>query len=123
MTPLDVDVLVDEFNVGPLVLRRSAAPTRTSRGSTPAVPVVSQLEPVAVHNITGRDLLLVPETNRNSENIKLYTKVPLFVATDGMAPDVVEYRGRRWRVTQCADFSLQGGVYISTAVLMDRQQV
>lgn len=123
MTPLDVSPLVsDEFNVGPLVLRRSVAPTRNAYGEmVRATPAVSQLNPVAVHNIVGRDLLQVPEADRNSENIELYTLVRLFVATDNMAPDVVEYRGRRWLVTQCADFDLQGGVFISTAVLEDTQ--
>jgi hypothetical protein len=32
------------------------------------------------------------------------------------------YQGRKWRVTQVLDYSIQGGVYVSTATLQDVQQ-
>lgn len=112
--------LVDNFNVGPLTVHRPGLPTETEFGDfLPAVDATVQLNPVAVHTLSGRDLEQLPEADRNTETIQLYTRVRLFVADGGAIADVVEYQGRSFRVTQVQDNDPQGGVYIALAQLVE----
>ena len=124
LLPLDVAPLVGDFEIpGGLTVLRSAQPTQNAYGGWDAAADVSlQISPIAVHNMTGRDLDQLPEADRNSEAIRVYTQVRLYVADGGNAPDVVLYQGRKWRVTQVLDYSIQGDVYVSTATLQDVQQ-
>lgn len=110
--------MVNRFNVGPLTLRRSSSPVQNARGvfETPS-PVDSQLDPVAVHTVSGRELEQLPEADRHRETIRLYTKERLNVTDDGNASDRVVYDGRTYRVTVAENYERQGGVYMSLAVL------
>lgn len=120
--PLPVDCLIDDCNVGPLQVERRTPPTQNQFGGfEAAAPVVFDLNPVAAHTLNGRDLLQVPEADRNGEVVRFQTKVRLFVADGGHAPDVVTYRGRRWRIVRVDDYLLQGGVFIADGALEDLQ--
>lgn len=122
--PLPVDDLIDTCQIpGGLNIRRADPPAQNAYGGWDRQAYTTILiDPIAVHNYTGRDLLQVAEADRNTEEIRVYTKVRLYVADGGKAADVVEYQGRLWRVTQVLDYSLQGGVYVSSATLQDVQQ-
>lgn len=120
--PLQPNVagLVQSFNVGPLTLTRRTSPTQNEFGGYDDVtPSSVTLDPVAIHPVTGRDLDQVPEAHRNRETIRVYTTVRLYVGDGGQAADTVSYRGRTWRVVNTEDNELQGGVYLSLAVLED----
>ena len=124
MLPLDVKGVIAEFNVGPLVAENFPSPTQNAFGG-PAAGVATQLEldPVAVHTVTGRDLQEVPEAYRNTEVIQLYTEVRLFVADGGRSASVVNYRDRRFKAVKVHDLELQGEVFIIHAALEDVQAV
>ena len=122
--PLDVDGLIDDFAIpGGLVLLRSLSPVKNARGSFVAQPDQAiPLRPVAAHNYSGRDLLQLPESDRTGETIRVYTKVRVYSGSGGFTADKLQYRGRTWRCVQVLDYSIQGGVYVSTFVLQDVQQ-
>lgn len=122
--PLDVKGLVQEFMIpGGLFVLRAAQAVQNSYGEWVAqaeVPIL--FRPIAVHNYSGRDLLLLPEADRNAETIRVYTWSRLHAQDGGQAADILMYRGRRWKITQALDYELQGEVYISTGTLQDVQQ-
>ncbi len=122
--PLPVDSLIDDCAIpGGLTVFRAGQATQNAFGGFDAAAEVPMLvDPIAVHNLTGRDLEELPEADRNSEAIRVYTRARIFVQDASQAADVVEYTGRRWRVTQVLNYEAQGGVYISTATLQDVQQ-
>ena len=124
MLPIPVWSLVDDCRIpGGLTVRRAAQPTQNEYGEYVSQPTTAvHIDPIAVHNLTGRDLEQLPEADRNREAIRVYTQVRLYVADGGNTADLVEYQGRVWRVTQVLDYSLQGRVYVSTATLQDLQQ-
>ena len=123
--PLDVDDIIDEFDVGPLTVERRGTSIQNQFGgydvSTPPEQIV--LSPVAAHNLTGTDLDQVPEADRNSEIVQFYTKVRLFVADGGHVADVVEYLSERYRIVKVQNFDPQGKVFISFGALEDAQAV
>lgn len=122
--PLPVASLVHEFNVGPLTVERRSTPTQNQFGGfDPAVAEMVGLDPVAAHNLTGRDLDQVPEADRNSEVVQFYTLERLHVADAGRVADVVLYRGRRFRIIKVRDFELQGEVFCAFGALEDVQAV
>lgn len=115
--------LVDRFNVGPLIVERRAAKTQNAFGgwTEPAATLLS-VNPIAAHNLSGRDLEQVPEADRNRETVQFYTRgVRLRVADGGFLADVVRYRSRRFRIVTVRDYELQGDVYIAVGVLVDPQ--
>jgi len=121
--PLPVDSLIDDCALpGGLVIRRKGTPTQDVYGDwQPAAETSITFDPATAHNLTGRDLLQLPEADRNNEAIRVYTKDRLYVADAGFSADVVEYQGRDWRIIQVLDYAQQGGVYVSTATLIDVQ--
>ena len=122
--PLPVGCLIDDCNIGPLSVERRTPPVQNPFGGfDAAAPVVFELNPVAAHTLNGRDLLQVPEADRNGEVVRFQTKVRLFVADGGQAPDVVTYRSRRWRIVNVSDYLLQGGVFIADGALEDLQAI
>jgi len=117
-----VHTLIDEFDIGPLTLYRKTAPTLNSYGEfVAAAETTVQLNPVAVHNLTGRDLLKVPEADRDTETIQFYCKQRIYVADANRAADELLYQGRRWTVIGVQDYELQGAVWIAQAQLEDTQ--
>ncbi len=122
--PLPVADLIDEFNVGPLTVERRSTPTQNQFGGRePVAAEVVALDPVAAHNLTGRDLDQVPEADRNSEVVQFYSQVRLRVADGGRVADVVEYQSRRFRIVRVRDFDPQGGVFCAFGALEDVQAV
>lgn len=116
--PLPVADLIDEFDVGPLTVERRVTPTQNAFGGyTDAVATQVILNPVAAHNVVGRDLEQVPEADRNTEIVQFYTKVRLFVADGGQVADIVTYNDRRFRIIKVRDFDLQGGIYCAFGAL------
>lgn len=121
MNPLEVATLVDEFNVGPLVLQRAPKPAKNARGAYDDPIYVPQLlDPVALHTATGKDLEQVPEADRHRETLQLYTRERLYVGDDGThAVDRIEWRSRTYRVIKVEDYEVQGGLYRVMAQLED----
>jgi hypothetical protein len=127
MLPLDVSSLIDDFDLtpalGPLKIERRLAPVLDTFGEwVESAPTFIRVSPWTAHTASGRNLLQVPEADRNSEVIEVYVKrVPLYVADSSRSPDVVHYEGRRFRVVSCFRFAQQGGTYFALAVLLDTQ--
>ncbi len=129
--PLAVGCIVDECNVGPLVITRRPHPVQNAYGGfDPATGVAFNLDPVAVHPASGRDLLQVPEADRNTEVLQVYARDRSFpagqtigfrVADKGSAPDVISYQGRTYRFITSQDYSQNGAVWCGLAVLEDLQ--
>ena len=76
--------LLHDHNIGPLTLRRAVgAPVRNSFGEFQAgAEIEIELDPVAVHNLSGRDGTAQPEGTREVEKIEVYTSVALSERTD-----------------------------------------
>lgn len=114
--------LVDVFNIGPLTVDRRGSKTLNKYGAweTPP-PTTFVIDPVAAHPISGKDLDRVPEADRTKEVVEFYGRVASFpagvegfyVAGPGRLPDVILYRGRRYRVVQAQDYFLQGDVWLA----------
>lgn len=116
--PLDVDVLVDEYNVGPLTVYRSVPPVQNQFGGyTKQTPTTFTLNPVAAHDVTGRDLDQVPEADRNRGIKQFYTKQRLYVADGGKQADVIGFEGRRYRMIKVWNEDAQGLVWIGQGAL------
>ena len=115
--------LVDSLNVGPLTVERANAPTANAWGGydTPP-PTTFQINPIAAHVSSGRDLDSDRSADRNSERVEFYTRRRLFVSDGGKSADVITYQDRRYRITQTQNYDPQGAVYISIGVLEDLQQ-
>ena len=124
MFPLiDVGCVIDEFNVGPLTLTRRGAPTRNAYGEmVEAASAAIVVNPVAVHNVSGKDREMLPQSIRDVEAIEVYTKIEVFSGNDGQAADVISYDGRNWVCVQRMDYERQGGVYINIFSLEDTNQ-
>lgn len=134
MAVLDaVRSLVDTLNTGPVQIERQGDKVQDQYGGWQPGPITTfTVHPVSAHNATGRDLLQVPEADRNAEIVKLIAREGSFpsgvvggrgwrVADNGYQSDVAIYRGRRFRMISSRDFELQGAVWIGLAVLEDRQ--
>lgn len=120
MTPLEVDGLLNDFDVGPLNVTRRAAPTRDEHGEYPAAsPSTVVLSPVAVCPPEPDQLLQVPEADRHRAVIGVYTRQRLHNNEGGFAADVVTWNGRPYRVVSVMDLEQQGEVFISMAVQED----
>jgi hypothetical protein len=120
--PLAVDSLIDDFNLGPLNCTRRGVPTLDAYGEyDPAVNITVVFNPIAAHTAQGRDLLQVPEADRNTEITKFYTRERMFVADALQAADVMTYNGRDWRMVKVKNYATQGNVYIGWGALVEVQ--
>ena len=81
-----------------------------------AAPSTVVYDPIAVHVATTRDMQRLPEADRTTETIALYSVVSLRTA-GGSAPYIVTYGGRRYVVSDVSDHDAQGGVWHSLAKL------
>ena len=122
--------LVDDFNLGPLTVERMGPRILTSTFGYDAGSVIAlTINPVAYHNVTGRDLDQVPEADRNSEVVQFYARDGSFpagqlgwrVADDGSQADVILLGSRRYRVVTVRNFSDQGRVWCAWGALEDKQ--
>ena len=123
--------LVDTLATQPVQIERQGNKTQNQYGAWEPGPIVTfTVRPVVVHNASPRDLLEVPEADRNSEIIKVIAREGSFpasqesgfrVADNGYQSDIVIYRGRRFRMVGSRDFVEQGNVWIGLASLEDRQ--
>lgn len=119
MPLIDSPPLVHSFNVGPLTLSRTGPPTRNARGvwESPA-PTIIVVNPIAVHNVQGRDRDNLPEAVREREAVEAYTLVRVFAGSGFV--DRLSYAGRSWLCSFVADYAQgQGGVFISLWTLED----
>lgn len=123
LLPLPVADLVSDCAIpGGLTVRRAGQPVQNSFGEfVPAAETSILFNPISVHNLSGRDLDQLPEADRNSEAVRAYSLTRIFVADGGNAADILEYTGRDWRCTSSLNYEAQGGVWISTFTLEDRQ--
>lgn len=124
MQPLDVASLIDGFDLTPqlgaLIIERRAAPTRDAFGEfVPGALTLVRASPWTAHTATGRNLLQLREADRTSETIEVYLRSRLYVADGGREPDVVRYRGARYRVVIVNDFAVQGRAYFAMAVKLE----
>jgi len=123
MPNLDVRSLLYEPElriVGGVVVERRTSPTPNDFGEVRrAIPTSVVLDPVVIHNLSGRDLARLPEADRNTEHIRGYSLARVHVGDDCFEPDVVTYNARRWRVVRVEDYATQGGVYLWSAALIE----
>ncbi|WP_285908115.1 hypothetical protein [Pseudodesulfovibrio pelocollis] len=68
---------------------------------------------------TDRQLNRLPEADRSSEVVAVYTSQPLTPGTPTLAPDVVHWRGGQFQVVQVQDWLQTGGVCIALAAATD----
>lgn len=129
--PLHVGSIINRFNVGPLTMTRYGAPTKNARGAYESVtPFTFEVSPIAAHTVDGRQLLQVPEADRNSEIVEFYARTSsfpaaqvakFFVADGGNQADVLAYDGRLFRIVTAHNYDVQGGVHIAFGALQDKQ--
>lgn len=129
--PLAVGKVINRFNVGPLTMTRRSAPTKNARGGyEPVTPFTFEVTPIAAHTVDGRQLLQVPEADRNSEIMEFYARTSsfpagqagkFFVADGGNGADILSYNGRLFRIVTAHDYATQGGVHIAFGALQDVQ--
>ena len=120
--PIDVSSLIDLNNLGPLTVTRRGVPTLNAFGEyDDAAGSAVVIANVAAHTAQGRDLLQVPEADRNTEITKFYTRERLYVADGGQAADVISYNGRDWRIVKVKSYATQGLSFISWGALEDVQ--
>lgn len=115
---INTSPLISALSIGPITCLRAVPPTQNAFGGfdpSPERKVI--LDPIQIHTLSGRDLLQVPEADRNKETIQLYTVVRLYVADDGQAADRVCYHDRIYRVIKVFNEDLNGGVFIAYASL------
>ena len=77
MTFMDpVATLVDDFKIvgGLVVDRRPAAVLNARSAYVEQAAVPFTVNPVAAHNLTGRDLDVLPEADRNTEAVQFYAR-------------------------------------------------
>lgn len=129
MLPLDVGSLVADFDLssqlGALVIERRAAPTydSTTGAFTTAAPTLMHVRPWTAHTVTGRQIMELPEADRNKETAAFYVQnIPLYVADDSRAADVFRYQGRRWVASVVHRYGAQGRVWFCLAVVADTQE-
>jgi hypothetical protein len=109
--------MLKDYNVGPLVCERAAAPVKNARGGhDESIPTVVTLNPVAVHDLSSEKLMQMPDADRKSGMKQFYTGVRLFSGDEGLE-DVVIFQGRHFRITMIEDYNANGGVYISYGAL------
>jgi len=106
---------------GGLIVTRSQFTTaqNTYGDFIPSAPTIFRVDPIMVHTASARDLLQLPEADRQFETICAYTQVRLYC--DESFQDVLTYQGRLWKIVKIADYSIQGGGYWAAAQL--REQV
>lgn len=122
--PLPVAGLVEDCGIpGGLTIRRAGQAVKNQYGGFDPAPTTNILfDPIGAHNLIGRDLDQLPEADRNSEAVRVYSVRQIFVQDDGQAADILEYQNRLWRCTQVLDYFIVGGVYISTFTLQNVNQ-
>jgi hypothetical protein len=128
MLPLDVDSLVADFDLasqyGSLVIERRAAPTLGTGGVfTSPAPTLMHVRPWTAHTASGREILEVPEADRNKEATVFYVQnIPIYVADGNRQADVFRYQDRRWVASVVHRYGAQGRVWFAVCVLADTQE-
>lgn len=124
MANLDVSSLLYCDNLrlkGGVQVERRGVPQPTRLGEVrEQIAELVTIDPVVIHNASGRDLVNVPEADRSAEFIAGKSEQRVYVDDSDYTADVVLYNGRRWRVVQVQDYFEQGGVYLWTAALIER---
>lgn len=106
---------------GLTVTRTSFSTTQDKFGDfAPDAPTAVPIDPIMVHTASGRDLLQLDEADRQTETIKVYTKVRVFC--DSGTQDFLAYNSRTWKFSRVKDYLTQGGVFISLALLQEEVQ-
>jgi len=121
--PLPMASLIEDCKIpGGLTILRAGQAVKNAFGEfVPAATSSILFTVISVHNLTGRDLDQLPEADRNSGAIRVYTIARIFVQDGGQAADLIQYQSRTWRCVQVLDYSIQGGIYISTFTMQDLQ--
>jgi hypothetical protein len=105
---------------GGLTITRETAPSVNSYGERVAgatSPVV--LDPVVIHNASGRDLTRLPEADRTTAHVKGYSLLRVYASDSGFR-DYFTYSGRQYLIDHVEDYDVQGGVYIWMAALIEQ---
>ena len=100
--------------------------TRTSFGGsqdelgdfTPDAPTVVHIDPIMIHPVAdGRTLAQLPEADRQTDVVRIYSKVRLFC--DSTFQDFLTWSGRTWKVIKVEDYKEQGDGYVSFGSLVE----
>jgi hypothetical protein len=127
-----VETLIDDFNFGPIVVERRAAPTKDVYGAYNQGTITTfVVNPISWHEATGRDLDILPEADRNKEALQIYARLGSFpgtvgkgwrVSDQGFDADVCRIEGRKYRLVAAPRYAVQGKVWCAVGVLMEVQQ-
>lgn len=113
------DVLNDpDFSQTFTVTRSVETVNLKGRGETSleVIPASGVLVPA-----TPRQLARLPEADRSSEIIAVYSREPLTPGSDTFKPDLVTWRGRNYRVVSLDDYADYGGWCVALAAACDMQ--
>lgn len=117
---LDVsDVLNDpDFRQDFTVTRSVETVNLKGRGETSSeiIPASGCIVPA-----TPRQLERLPEAERSSEIMAIYSNVQLTPGSETLAPDQVTWRGRNYRVVSLDDYADYGGWCVALAAAVDMQ--
>jgi hypothetical protein len=116
---MNLGSIVDSFATSyKLTVTRRAARTVVNGVYVPGDEETFTLRPAVVYPASGRQLALLPEGQRTSEAVTIFTKCQLRGAKDpaGYAPDRVTYRGTIYEIQLAGDWAAPGGYYHSLGV-------
>lgn len=116
--------VIECLDTGPISIERRSDASFDSDGNPKRGRLeIRTVSPAIVHIATGRDLLRLPEGDRTSEVLLIFTQVQLRTAriASGKEADVVVYRSqteepRRYVVRTSEDWLKQTGHFRSLAV-------
>ena len=111
MSVLDLSGTVLELASGTYTVTRSNPGTygtdgRLSLGSTSTFTITASVQP-----LNGRDLLRLPDGERTTERLKVYTPTQLFTQGAGQAPDVITVAGINYQVETAEVWGPDGNYY------------
>ena len=122
-----IEGLIDEMNMGPLACTRMGARGQDVYGTaTAGAETTFDIDPVAVHTVSGADLQAMPEAYRTSEVIRLYARTASWpagqsegwrVADGGDNNDRMAWDGKTYRVINSESYKVQARVWMGLAVL------
>lgn len=99
--------MTDFLGAGTYTVTRHAVSTWTDGEHVPGAETTFQIV-ASIQPITGRELEMLPEGDRNRGRLKCYTETLLQAGEGDAVPDRVEYKGTDYEVQEVRDFQDHG---------------
>lgn len=114
-------LVLDVLNLGPLSIERRPVPVRDEFGRyIEQAPEIVVSPRHFIHTADGVEYETLPEYAQDREIIEVYTTIDLIFEDLTHAPDVVPYKGRKYRVANIKEYINVGGICISLASMIPR---